>query len=173
MKKKLIYLAGLFLITSCSEREDALIANDQSSSITNTNFQMKAPIETNRPSQNGDFIKVTDNGNVLYCIKFDGVWRHIDSPMTWNGLFVSSKTFRYEFSSIQDATFATRTYFGDPLLADNGLVQDNSTGKIYFREKNYLRWIPSMDLFNKYKFNPEAVQHVSSISGYIVNPDLK
>ncbi|TZG00133.1 hypothetical protein FW781_09455 (plasmid) [Chryseobacterium panacisoli] len=170
--KKLFFASVLaILATSCSNDESENIALQVPAEAVSNQTQAKGVIEP-APSKNGDFIKVTENGNVFYCFLFRGSWRHVDSEMTWNGLFTSPKTFRYTFNSFNEATVLTRKGFDNPLFADNGLIRDATTGKIYFREGNTLRWIISMEIFNAYKFNMAAVQNVNDISNYTVLSDI-
>ncbi|NML56307.1 hypothetical protein [Chryseobacterium cheonjiense] len=127
---------------------------------------------------NGDFAKVTDqnpNGlvSVLYYVKFMGKWRHIDNQATWDGLFID-KSFRYDFGSISSLSVSTQTEIGSPIYIDNGLLQNPNNGRIYFREGNTLRWIPSMEIFNQYHFNPNVIiqSTATETSQYVQLPDM-
>ncbi|MCS4303253.1 hypothetical protein [Chryseobacterium sp. BIGb0232] len=169
--KKIICASFLALLTlSCSndDNENTVLTSPTISTTQSQAKGVREPIS----SKNGDFIKVTENGNVYFCILFRGSWRHVASEMTWNGLFTSPKTFRYTFNSRMEATVLTAKGFDSPLLADNGLIHDVTTGKIYFREGNTLRWIVSMEIFNAYKFSMAAVQNVNNISNYTILSDI-
>lgn len=170
MKK--LFFAAVFAIlaTSCSNDDNENFA--QAPSETPAGQILAKGVIEPLPSKNGDFIKITENGNVFYCFLFRGSWRHIDSEMTWNGLFTSPKSFRYNFNSFQEAQVMTRKGFDNPLFADNGLIRDTTTGKIYLREGNTLRWIVSMEIFNAYQFNMAVVQNVNSISSYTILSDI-
>ncbi|WP_123983664.1 hypothetical protein [Chryseobacterium sp. G0201] len=129
---------------------------------------------------NGDFAKVTDtnpNGvtSVLFYVKFLGKWRHVDNQATWDGLFIN-KSIKQEFDlpSISSLSVTTQTPIGTPLYIDNGLLQNPNNGRIYFREGNTLRWIPSMAYFNQYHFNPNAIiqSTETETSKYVHLPDF-
>ncbi|WP_294280480.1 hypothetical protein [uncultured Chryseobacterium sp.] len=182
MKKKLVLLATFFIIVhSCSDRED-LIADQSGLNNKSLNSTSELNLKTAPPSpyiaNNGDFAKVVDtnsNGltSVLYYVKFMGKWRHIDNQATWDGLFVN-KSFKYEFPSVSSLTGSTQTETTTPIYIDNGLLQNPNNGRIYFREGNTLRWIPSMSIFNQYHFNPNAViqSTETETSKYIQLPDM-
>jgi hypothetical protein len=165
MKTKIFLTATIFAafaITSCSN--DSL----NTSEVTQrNNFQSKAD-QTNFKSGyyfEGQFIKVVQNGVQFYMWGYKGELRHIDSQATWDGLF-SSKPFTYTVSSFQEATALSGYPIGSPLFIDNGLIRNVTNGYVYFREGNKLTYISSEAAFNKYHFNWDVVQNVTSISGY-------
>ncbi|MCS3868610.1 hypothetical protein J3D55_001526 [Chryseobacterium ginsenosidimutans] len=175
--KKILLIIPLIITISCSQ-DDELIEKPKvevSKIASDNSLVQKAPFY---PSNNGDFVKTYYNppgssiNLTMYYVKFQGVWRHIDSQVTWDGLF-ADHTFRYEFPSIETMVDVTQTSVGGPIYADNGLLQNPTTGEIFFREGNTLRWIPSMAIFNQYKFNPAAViQTTNTGANYIHYPDL-
>lgn len=128
-----------------------------------------------KPTSNGDFVKVTlanTTGEVFYMWRFENRWRHVVSPMTWDGLFTSPKSFRYSFLSFSELTTFTGIGIGSPLYADNDLKQDNYTQKIYLREGNLLRWIPNLAIYNQYKFNNSAIHPINGTAGYTIGSDI-
>lgn len=164
MKKTLILLTSLMLITSCSNNDDIVDAVGNNAKTNNDGLAVKsksgleakgAPIAP-WIAFNGDFARVIDNGNVMYYVKFTGKWRHIDKQATWDGLFID-KVFKYDRPSIKSLVEYTQTAVANPIFLDNGLLQNPNNGRIYFREGNTLKWIPSMKLFEQYHFNPNAV----------------
>lgn len=168
MKNLFIISILLFSFFSCTRESN----EELNYSVSNNLMQNKDPNPTILPSTNGDFIKVTNNGQIYYCFRFMGQWRHVSSPLTWNGLFTSPKFFRYSFNSFEEAVVMTGKGFSSPLLPDNGLINDVTTGKLYFREGNDLRWIPNMTICNNYKFNINVRQNVNSVSSYNILSDL-
>lgn len=174
--KKILLIIPLIMAVSCSH-DDELMENPQvqeNKFSSNNSLTQKIPFYA---SNNGDFVKTyysppgSSVNYTMYYIKFQGYWRHIDSPMTFDGLF-TDHTFRYEFPSIQTMVEVTQTSVGAPIYADNGLLQNPNTGEIFFREGNNIRWIPSMAIFNQYKFNPSVVIQTIHTSNYIRWPDL-
>ena len=159
------------LIVSCSSNDD-LMDNQQNVDNSSKITAKDAPASPYL-AYNGDFAKVNDHGNILYYVKFMGKWRHIDNEATWDGLFID-KVFRYDFGSINSLSVSTQTAIGSPIYIDNGLLQNPNNGRIYFREGNTLRWIPSMAIFNQYHFNPNAViqSTATETSQYIQLPDM-
>lgn len=111
------------------------------------------------PLPDGDFREY--GGNVYWC--FAGQWRHIESSITFLGLF-----------SDQHYTSVTvlPTPVGVPLGVDNGLIHDVTTGKVYFREGNLLRHINNMTVKERYKFNWNSLTNVTSINSYIVGEPI-
>ncbi|WP_415326341.1 hypothetical protein [Chryseobacterium sp. MMS23-Vi53] len=177
MKKILILPVLLMLAVSCSNDNDLM---DNQQTVDNVTSKITAKDAPPSPyvAYNGDFAKVTDQNpdgvvSVLYYVKFMGKWRHIDNIATWDGLFVN-KSFRYEFGSISSLSGSTQTAIGSPIYIDNGLLQNPNNGRIYFREGNTLRWIPSMEIFNQYHFNPNAViqSTATETSQYVQLPDM-
>lgn len=113
----------------------------------------------------GDFVKNTSTLQVYF--KFEGKLRHIESLQTLQGLFVIQDDQIKKFTNEQLSAITK----GTPLAIDNGLVHDVSTGKVYLREGKTIRHISSIEVFNKYKFNMDALQNVSSLSSYtLLNP---
>lgn len=160
MRKILILPVLLMLSVSCSNNDDLMDNRQTLDNVTSKSSAKDAP-PSPYIAYNGDFAKVTDqnpNGvvSVLYYVKFMGKWRHIDNQATWDGLFIN-KSFKYDLGSISSLSITTQTEIGSPIYIDNGLLQNPNNGRIYFREGNTLRWIPSMDIFNQYHFNPNAV----------------
>ncbi len=174
MKKLLILPALLMLVVSCSNNDDLMESQQNvEKAVSTSNLQSKDAPPSPYIAYNGDFAKVNDHGNILYYVKFMEKWRHIDNQATWDGLFVN-KSFKYEFGSISSLSGSTQTEISSPIYIDNGLLQNPNNGRIYFREGNTLRWIPSMAIFNQYHFNPNAViqSTATETSQYEQLPDM-
>lgn len=182
MRKSLILLTSLMLITSCSDNDDVVdvVNSNAKTNRADVGVTSKSELEMNGApiapwvAFNGDFAKVVDNGHVLYYVKFTGKWRHIDNIATWDGLFIN-KAFKYDRPSIKSLADYTQTGIGSPIFIDNGLLQNPNNGRIYFREGNTLKWIPSMQLFEQYHFNPNAVVQSTETENplkYTQLPDL-
>jgi hypothetical protein len=117
---------------------------------------------------------------------FEGRPRHIESELTLRGLFINvnipTDINSYSYYSYYISTLPTDPLLilygvagqtlGLPLKANNGLVHHVQTGKIYFREGNVIRYIPSMEIFNKYHFNMAALTNVGSISSYSIGSNV-
>ncbi|MDC8102955.1 hypothetical protein ACNFU2_20410 [Chryseobacterium sp. PTM-20240506] len=180
MRKTLILLTTMLLITSCSSDDEVLVNNTdikKNSKIQSSKIELESKSAPPSPfiAYNGDFARVNDNGHTLYYIKFMGKWRHIDNQATWDGLFIN-KSFKFDLPSISSLISTTQTEVRTPIFLDNGLMQNPNNGKIYFREGSTLRWIPTMDIFNQYHFNPAVVvqsTETENPSKYTQLPDFK
>jgi len=154
---------GLF---SCSGEND--ITNDlNQSDLKNSQKEQlvsRASLGPNDdPRQDGAFIKNYDNGKVY--IKFEGKLRHVMSLQTLEGLFKRSEIEIFPANSQSLLTNANAT-MGEPIGPDNELINHVPTGKVYFREGNIIRHIPTMPILNRYRFDLGNVRHVSDISNY-------
>lgn len=108
----------------------------------------------------GHFYKDNSNGKVYWFAK--GALRHVESAGTLNGLFSNATSYMFISNSL-----GSNAPIGAPLTADNGLINDVNTGKVYFRRGNYIHYITTLDAFHEYHFSMAAVTNVSSISSYI------
>ncbi|UTX46910.1 hypothetical protein [Chryseobacterium sp. MA9] len=154
---------GLF---SCSSESD--ITNDiKQSDLQNPHKERvfsKAMLSPNDdPRRDGAFIKNYDNGKVY--IKFEGQLRHVMSLQTLEGLFKRREIEIFPANSQSLLTSANAT-MGEPIGPDNELINHVLTGKVYFREGNIIRHIPTMSILNRYRFDLGNVRHVSDISNY-------
>ena len=48
---------------------------------------------------------------------------------------------------------------GADITSGTQLVQNTNTGKLYLVDDGLYRYIPTMQIFNSYKFNEDAIQH--------------
>jgi hypothetical protein len=105
----------------------------------------------------------------------EGQARHIQSILTLDGLFtnVNIQADAYAYNAYTRYLEIHPEKIGNPLGPDNGLVHHTPTGRIYFREGNVIRYIPSMDVFNKYHFNMSALTNVISLHSYLVGDDVR
>lgn len=126
--------------------------------------QVKAQIPSSY--QAGHFYKDLSNGRI-YWFAF-GKLRHIQSAATLYGLFTDATKPQNMFVSNKlgpTGPFAPDP-FGEPLTPDNGLINDNNTGIVYFRRGNNIHRIMDPNTFDTYHFNWAAITNVNGISGY-------
>ncbi|ASK30843.1 hypothetical protein CEY12_12290 [Chryseobacterium sp. T16E-39] len=116
---------------------------------------------------NGNFVRNPITGEVFFM--FENQLRYIQSPDTLFGLFNISNADIFDVSSTNLSTVKK----GKDLTPDNDLKQDNYTLKIYMREGNTLRWIPNSTIYNKYRFNNNAVRKINGTGGYIIGSDIQ
>ena len=114
----------------------------------------------------GQFVRNDNTGQVYIVI--DGYLRYIPNQQVLYGLFTFNQNMLHHLTSSQ----LSGTPVGAAINTDNGLVNDNYTGRVYFREVNYLRYIPSLTIRDFYHFNWNAIQNSSGIYGYTVGPDM-
>jgi len=163
MKKTLAYLLLLSISSSCAPESDSTDFASQKADTSNLrkNVASKpAPYQIN----NGMFVRNVDNGKIY--IMFELRRRYIESSMTLYGLFKNPTIYDYNTSEL------SFTIEGAPLKADNSLIVESSTGRVFLREGNVIRYIPSMDIYNLYKFNDNAKTYVSSISNYTIGTNV-
>ncbi|ASW75715.1 hypothetical protein IQ37_01445 [Chryseobacterium piperi] len=116
---------------------------------------------------NGNFVRNPSTDEVFFM--FENELRYIQSPDTLFGLFNIRNSDIFNVSSSDLSTVKK----GKDLTPDNDLKQDNNTLKIYMREGNTLRWIPNSTIYNKYRFNNNAVRKINGTSGYIIGADIQ
>lgn len=122
--------------------------------------ETKAQVPTSY--ENGHFYRDNSNGRVYWFAY--GKLRHVQSSGTLNGLFTGATRPENMFYS---NALGPNAPYGQPLTPNNGLINDTSTGKVYFRRENYIYYINSEALFNQMHFSWAAITNVSNISGYI------
>ncbi|WP_406824152.1 hypothetical protein [Pedobacter sp. KACC 23697] len=106
----------------------------------------------------GNFYRDDSNGKIYWC--FVGKLRHVESIETFNGLFDNASNYVFHTNGISP------NLIGDPLVLDNGLINDVNTGKVYFRRSNYIHYISSAEAFNTYHFSWAAITDVNGIGSY-------
>lgn len=116
---------------------------------------------------NGNFVRNPVTNQIFFM--FENKLRYIQSPMTLYGLFNITSG---EIATISPSNLAT-VERGADLTPDNDLKQDHYTNKIYMREGNVLRYIPSIAVYNKYRFNNSAVRKIFGTNGYIIGNDIQ
>lgn len=173
--KKILKISSFAVLSlaafSCAGENDItndLKQNDVSSS-EKKQFSKTSLGPNDDVRQDGAFIRNYDNG-YLY-IKFEGKLRHIASLQTFHGLFDNDNIFIFE-TNTQNLLYNTNATMGESLAPDNELINHISTGKIYLRENNTIRHIPTMAILNRYRFRLSTVRNVTSISNYTTLPDL-
>lgn len=117
--------------------------------------------------KDGDFVRNRYTGEVFFI--FENRLRYIQSPMTLFGLFIIKNT------NIRDVNPSeiSGMLLGSDLTPDNDLRQDVRTNKIYLREGNILRYIPNRYIYDKYKFNDNAVRRIRGIGEYVIKEDIQ
>jgi hypothetical protein len=184
--KKISYLLTVSfaaLLVSCSN-DDSVVSQEQQNMKTEDKIANaeKTALVTSSTSiilPDGLFFSTGPAPYGKAYFMFEGKARHIESYGTLTGLFVNtniatdSASYLYysDYVGIQPP-YITSPNVGAPLKADNGLVHNTTTGKIYFREGSYLRYIPSMEIFNKYHFNMRALINTRSLSGVTFGPNI-
>jgi hypothetical protein len=128
-------------------------------------FSAKAQVPSSYTE--GHFYNDHSNGKVYWFAL--GRLRHVQSGETLNGLFTDATKPEHMFHS---NSLGAGAPYGSPLTADNGLIHDNSTGKIYFRRQNFIHYIPSEQLFNQYHFSWAAITNVSNVNAYTRCQDM-
>lgn len=114
----------------------------------------------------GQFTRNDDNGQVY--IEMGGQLRYIPNTDVLNGLFVFNTNLMVHYHQADFDNFV----IGTTISPDNGIIQDTNTGKVYFREKSFLRYIPSEQTRQIYHFNFKVLQKVNGISAYTVGPNM-
>lgn len=99
--KKILFAAGILLAFSCSG-DDAYLG-EQISHEQESLVEMQNATSNVNEYHEGDFISVYQNGETFLCWIFLGKIRHVDSPLTWNGLFISNKVVRGPFAGFNAA----------------------------------------------------------------------
>lgn len=111
---------------------------------------------------------------MFWC--FAGQLHHIQSHDTYVGLFVNAENFTVNVIPTANEPFGNIGHFesiiGEPLISDNGLINDISTGIVYFRRGNYIHKISNPTVLDQYHFNWNVIQNVGGISGYILRGPL-
>lgn len=115
---------------------------------------------------NGNFVRNPATNQIFFM--FENKLRYIQSPMTLYGLFNITSG---EIATVSPSNLST-VERGADLTPDNDLKQDNYTNKIYMREGNTLRYIPNIGIYNKYRFNNNAVKKINGTSGYTIGSDI-
>lgn len=154
MTKRLLFLfVSLFTL---------LTAVNATSLPDYTSSNITIPCVATSPTDGLEGTFILYNNNIMW--RFEGAWRWVRSILTWNGLFSGQNVPTYNHTEIISP-------LGEYLEADNGLIRDPSTLKVYFREGTFIRHIYSESVFNFYHFNWAAVKDVNSLSGYTIgNP---
>lgn len=128
-------------------------------------FDAKAQVPSSYTE--GHFYNDHSNGKVYWFAL--GKLRHVQSGETLNGLFADATKPEHMFHS---NSLGAGAPYGNPLTADNGLIHDNSTGKIYFRRQNFIHYISSEQMFNQYHFSWAAITNVSNVNAYTKCQDM-
>ncbi|MBB6111232.1 MAC/Perforin domain-containing protein [Mucilaginibacter lappiensis] len=114
----------------------------------------------------GQFTRNDDTGQVY--IVMDGELRYIPNQDVLNGLFEFNTSLMVHYS----AATLSRYAMGDAISPDNGIINDTQTGRVYFREHSYIRYIPNQQVKALYHFNFKPLRNVNGISAYVVGPDM-
>ncbi|MDR4953682.1 hypothetical protein REB14_16005 [Chryseobacterium sp. ES2] len=97
-----------------------------------------------------------DNNTGTLYIVFESTLRRIESFAVINNLFaVQGKAYLLSKVNIEEYTGER----GADITSSTQLVQNTNDGKMYLVDDGLYRYIPSMQIFNTYKFNPDAIQH--------------
>ncbi|WP_184546834.1 hypothetical protein [Mucilaginibacter sp. FT3.2] len=116
----------------------------------------------------GDFIR-NDNTGAVYIFIEDKL-RYIPNTDVLNGLFTFSGNILKHYSADQLASLSISV--GNPIITDNGLIEDSNNGRVYLREGNFLRWIYSLETLYLYHFNETIIQRKNGLAGYTVGDNI-
>ncbi|GEJ47564.1 hypothetical protein [Chryseobacterium sp. ON_d1] len=104
--------------------------------------------------RDGQFFQDNATGN-LYIV-FESTLRRIESFAVINNLFaVQGKAYLVFKVNIEDYTGER----GPDITSGTQLVRNTNTGKLYLVDDGLYRYIPTMQIFNTYKFNEDAIQN--------------
>lgn len=118
-----------------------------------------------RNIQNGDFVKDNTTGRVYFM--FEGKIRWILSAGTLNGLF------NFDINTLKTLSTSEIASLQIGLdLGPNNNLSRTPDGKVYLREDNTVRHIVSSAVYNKYKFNNNAIVQIPNLNGLTVGAPI-
>lgn len=114
----------------------------------------------------GQFTRNDDTGEVF--IVMDGKLRYIPNQDVLYGLFEFKESMMVHYNNTSLANFE----MGVAISPDNGIINNTQNGKVYFREKSLIRYIPTIHEKEIYHFNFKNLRNVNGIAPYTVGPDI-